>query len=168
MLKKYGPICDIANFSKDDHYCTRKVIRETWLKSSGFPYRFLLDNETPQLLEEQKLYGDLFFMNATYSGYAQGFCEKLFLWFQYAYQTFSDVKLIAKIDDDVFVCVDKVTEYLTKIYDPRLYFGYMHNIHLHNMGSTCSDQWYIDDWIRIDEHFVALGRLSGKIPIGLF
>ena len=61
-----------------------------------FRYKFLLDNETPELLEEQAKYGDILFIESKYSGKAYRFGEKLYRWLKYAVEHFSDAELIVK------------------------------------------------------------------------
>ena len=143
------------------------TLRNTWLKGGRFIYRFLLDNESPQLLQEQKLHDDIVFLNATFHGAAKGFGEKMLFWLRYAYAHFPNAQLIAKLDDDVFVCEEQMLNKLTEVYDPRLYFGYFHNGSfplysryyevVPNAGNYLK-YGVIDEFHRIDEMFVVVGR----------
>ena len=128
------------------------TLRNTWLKGGRFIYRFLLDNESPQLLEEQKLHDDIIFLNATFRGAARGFGEKMLFWLRYAYQHFPNALLIAKLDDDVFVCEEKMLKKLINVYHPRLYFGIFHNVGDWQLTGV------VGEFNRIDEMFVVVGR----------
>ena len=117
----------VGLLSADFNYGLRMAQRETWLK--GVPYaehRFLLDNATPELLEEQKLHNDIVFLNATFTGARKGLGEKLFNWFRYAVAAFPHIPLIAKGDDDVFVCEGRMLEVLKRVNHPRCYAGWSH------------------------------------------
>jgi len=95
------------------------AIRQTWGKSTRLNYRFLLDNTTPTLIEEQKTYTDILFLNSTFSDKAKGFGEKLDLWLRYAYRNFPNALLISKVDDDVYICDDFFYKKLQEDYHPR-------------------------------------------------
>ena len=134
------------------------TLRNTWLKSGRFNYRFLLDKETPALQEEQKLHHDIVFLQSTFHGRAKGFGEKLLIWLRYAHKHFPNAKLIAKLDDDVFVCEEKMFDKLSEMCDERLYFGFFHN------EGDWRKYGVIDEFHRMDEMFVVLGRrLAGDI-----
>ena len=96
--------------------------RQTWLSSCRFSHLFLLDNETPKLAAEQELHGDLLFLNATFSGVANGYGEKLLTWFRYAHEHFPKTPLYGKVDDDVFICEDEFYDFLRKENHPRSEF----------------------------------------------
>ena len=120
------PLIVMGMLSSDGNYGLRMSQRRTWLSHPRFLHRFLLDRETPELLEEQKLHRDLVFLNATFSGAMKGFGEKLLLWLRYAHREFPHVPLIAKVDDDVYVCPDEMEEQLNKANHPRCYAGFHH------------------------------------------
>ena len=134
---------------------------------------FLLDTETPDMLQEQDTYGDLIFLNASYTGRAVRFGEKLSKWFQYAHQAFPKAAWVAKMDDDVAFCptttgttmapqdpTTKTTDMkkTATIFDfiqqqdsSTLYLGWMHNFQSFQPGNMTSLTH------RIDEMFVAVG-----------
>ena len=68
----------------------------------------MLDKETPELLQENQTFGDIVFLNSSFSGYATGYGEKLDLWLKYAWVHFPDMILYGKADDDVYVCSNKM------------------------------------------------------------
>ena len=70
----------IGIISADHKINQRNAQRSTWLSKGFFQYRFLLDRETPELRDENKRYGDIYFLNATHSGYATAYGEKIHLW----------------------------------------------------------------------------------------
>ena len=86
----------VGILSADFNLKLRNAARETWLSYGLFRYKFLLDNETPELLEEQEKYGDILFIESKYSGKAYRFGEKLYRWLKYAVEHFSDAELIVK------------------------------------------------------------------------
>ena len=87
----------------------RQAQRNSWLRDNPtIAYKFLLDKPTKKLELENSRFQDLFYLNATFSGKARGFGEKMYIWFKYAHQRYPDVELIAKADDDVFLCGQKM------------------------------------------------------------
>ena len=93
----------------ENNFDFRQAQRNSWLRSNPtIAYKFLLDKPTKKLELENSRFHDLFYLNATFSGKARGFGEKMYIWFKYAHQRYPDVELIAKADDDVFVCGKKM------------------------------------------------------------
>ena len=80
----------------ESHFAFRQASRQTFLSTNKFGYRFLLDRETPELLLEQETFGDLVFLNSSYTGYAIAFGEKLLLWLKYAKKHFPNYVLYGK------------------------------------------------------------------------
>ena len=116
----------IGIVSADHKEYQRNAQRETWLSSGLFPYRFLLDRETPELKLENEKYGDIVFLNSTHSGYAVAYGEKLDIWFKYAMKHFPNRTLYGKVDDDVFVCAEEMYRTILQIAHSRLYYGWLH------------------------------------------
>ena len=116
----------IGIVSADRKVSQRNAQRETWLSSGLFPYRFLLDRKTPELELENEKFGDIVFLNATHSGYAVAYGEKLDIWFKYAMEHFPNRTLYGKVDDDVFVCAEEMYKTLVRIAHSRLYYGFLH------------------------------------------
>ena len=102
----------------------RNLLRNTWLKYNIFDYRFLVDKPSPAMTKENQTFGDIVVLNAHFTGRANRFGEKLYLWLKYAKQNFPNHDLIGKADDDLFLCPLNVMSELTKVYDDYLYFGW--------------------------------------------
>lgn len=58
----------------------RALIRSTWGKYGAVDYRFLVDQPSEMILQENKTFGDIISLNANWSGKALRFGEKLY-WF---------------------------------------------------------------------------------------
>lgn len=112
--------------SADNKIHMRNAQRETWLSDGLIQYRFLVDRETDELRKENDTFGDIVFLNATFSGYATGYGEKLDLWLKYAWKHFPNVTLYGKCDDDVYVCSSQMQTELQSIAHGRLYYGWTH------------------------------------------
>ena len=126
--KKERKLLVVGLLSADFNYGLRMAQRKTWLTRVPFvEFRFLLDNPTAELLEEQNLHHDIVFLNATFTGAKSGLGEKLFNWYRYAVGMFPDIPLIAKADDDVYVCEEQMHQLLQRINHPRLYAGWSHS-----------------------------------------
>ena len=165
----------------------RNKARTTWMahekennidKHPRIQAFFLLDTETPDMIQEQETYGDLIFLKTSYTGRAVRFGEKLSKWFQYAHQAFPKAAWVAKMDDDVAFCPttgtasmalqDATTTTTTTTTDMKktatifdfiqqqdpatLYLGWLHNFPSFQPGNTSVSLTH-----RIDEMFVAVG-----------
>ena len=132
----------------------RDAQRNTWLNTamqSDNPFRvkymFLIDRPTNETIEENKIYKDILYLNATFSGRAKGFGEKLYKWWKYVHENYPDALLAARVDDDAFLCVPQVFHRLYELRSSKLYYGWAH-------GS--GDK--IGVIRRVDEMFVVIGR----------
>ncbi|KAL3862580.1 hypothetical protein ACJMK2_008537 [Sinanodonta woodiana] len=137
----------IGILSQDSQIELREALRQTWipLLKKDLPltveYTFVLDNPTPATLSELRTKQDIVFLNSSYSGYAVRFGEKMYKWFRYVTEHYPDATLVAKMDDDVFLCVSKMLQRLSNLKHRRLYYGWQHN----------------KEYMQIDEMFVVLG-----------
>ena len=128
FLPKVDPsLLVLGIISADNKIDLRNAQRTTWLSKGLIQYRYLLDRETPALILENDTFGDLVFLNATHSGYATAYGEKLDLWFKYAWEHFPNVTLYGKADDDVYVCACQMYAKLHTLAHNRLYYGWMHS-----------------------------------------
>ena len=68
----------------EEHFDFRQAQRNSWLRDNPtIAYKFLLDKPTEKLELENSRFQDLFYLNATFSGKARGFGEKIYIWFKY-------------------------------------------------------------------------------------
>lgn len=124
----------------------RDAIRKTWASISPFKVNFLLDMETPQLIEENVINNDIIFINSSFSGRAVKFGDKLIRWYQYVFRTYPNIKWVGKCDDDVVVNTEKMNDITIRNYSPLLYMGWKHGT-CDKPSQTC----------RIDEMIVIIG-----------
>ncbi|KAL3862576.1 hypothetical protein ACJMK2_008533 [Sinanodonta woodiana] len=103
-----------------------EALRQTWIplliRDLPFTveYSLLLDNPTPEILSEFTTKQDIVFLNSSYSGYVVRFSEK-------KCTNGFVIKQVAKMDDDVFLCVNKMIQRLSNLKHRRLYYGWQHN-----------------------------------------
>ena len=93
---KHDKLLIIGILSVEQNFEHRVAQRETFLSEKKFAYRFLFDHETPGLLAENVTFGDVVFLNSSFSGRAVAFGEKLLLWLKYAKAHFPDYALYGK------------------------------------------------------------------------
>ena len=124
----------IGILTHESHYFQRDVLRKTYLTnlleihdSKTVDYKFLLDRESPNLIEENKVNKDIFFLNATWTGRGLSYGEKVLIWWSFVTENYPNVKLIGKMDDDVFICVESLITRLQELSaHSNLYFGWAH------------------------------------------
>ena len=120
----------IGILSHSDHTCVRDAYRKTLVpqakshKKMDIWIYFVLDEETPELLAEQSVHGDIVFLNTTIHGWNRYFGVKLHMWIKYVVDNFPDVDLIGRIDDDVFACAPQIFDRLYNVRHDLLYYGY--------------------------------------------
>ena len=79
-VKPSGKLVILGILSAEKNYDLRMAQRETWLGRVPYAeYRFLLDRETPELLQEQRLHKDIVFLNSTFTGPKKDWYRKLSL-----------------------------------------------------------------------------------------
>lgn len=64
--------------SSNSNFLLRNATRNTWLKHGVFEYKFLIDRACEATSLEQEIFGDILFLNATYSGKAVRLAEKIY------------------------------------------------------------------------------------------
>jgi len=139
----------IGILSIEPNLSLRNAQRKTWLSSKVFDFKFIFDNETPGLVAENDQYHDIVFLNASYTGKAYRYGEKLHLWFKYAMKNYPDKRVIVKADDDVFLCPEQIKSRLLQPGAEKIYYGWKHgNVADKNIGYNS----------RIDEQFVGVGH----------
>ncbi|KAK3581372.1 hypothetical protein CHS0354_016218 [Potamilus streckersoni] len=125
----------------------RDAQRQTWISSlrQDLPldveYKFVLDRPTQETQAELDRERDIVYLNLSYSGYAVKFGEKLYSWFKYVAEHNHEATIVAKMDDDVFLCTKQMITRLNELKHTRLYYGWQHQQGI----------------VRIDEMFVVLG-----------
>ena len=140
----------IGIFATLENYDRREAQRETWLLSSRFKYKFLIDNWSPEWEEENRKYGDIISLNSSFTGYATGFGEKLYRWFEYAGANFPKGSLVGKSDDDFYAC-SNLYDVVLENEHPRMYFGWWHFLEEEKEVIKPSKK------IRVDSQFVVIG-----------
>jgi hypothetical protein len=140
----------IGIFATFENFDRRGAQRETWLLSSRFKHKFLIDKWTPEWKEENKKYGDIISLNSSYTGYATGFGEKLYRWFEYAGKNFPKGSLVGKSDDDFYAC-SNLYDVVLENQHPRMYFGWWHFLQDKRELKNPSKK------VRVDSQFVVIG-----------
>jgi hypothetical protein len=116
-----------SSFEKNQHL--RMAQRSAWVKDAAkydVHVYFLIDQESPEIEKEQKLYGDIIFLNASYSGRAVRFGEKLYNWYAIAEKLHPEASFVAKVDDDCVVCSNVMWPHVWKNVQSRSYMGWQH------------------------------------------
>lgn len=154
--QRYGVV---GILSAAHNQCYRMAQRLTFIPNTAETYHvkvyFLIDRPHPSLQREQELYRDILYLNATYSGRAVRFGEKLALWFQLARKLHPDAAFVAKMDDDCVLCNNVLWPFVWQHVAPDLYLGRMDNYtdYVQHGASAAA----IRKFIRHDELFVVLG-----------
>ncbi|KAL3861620.1 hypothetical protein ACJMK2_007645 [Sinanodonta woodiana] len=136
----------IGILSATGNWKLRDAQRQTWISEMkqdlplSVEYKFVLDRPTQETIDELDKKGDMVFLNLSSSGYAIKFGEKLYSWFKYVAEHYPETTIVAKMDDDVFLCTKEMIERLNELKHKKLYYGWQHK-----------------DIVRIDEMFVVLG-----------
>ena len=107
---KREKILMIGFLTVEDHCHRRNTMRSTFLNTTKFSYRFLLDQPSDKILQENATFGDIVILNAKYSGRGVKFGEKLYNWLKYVKENFDSYTFIAKSDDDLFICEEKLID----------------------------------------------------------
>ena len=95
----------IKNYKRTyKNYERREAQRETWLASSKIEHKYLIDEWTDEWRVENDVFGDIVCINATFKGYARGFGEKLYNWFNYVSKNYPEGTIVGKTDDDFYGC----------------------------------------------------------------
>ncbi|CAG5102763.1 Oidioi.mRNA.OKI2018_I69.chr1.g455.t1.cds [Oikopleura dioica] len=114
-----GILADLKNFDR------RLAQRETWLLSSKFEHKYLIDEWNEKWIAENKTYGDIISIDASFHGYAKGFSEKLYRWYEFVSKNYPEGTIVGKADDDFYACAN-LWETVMENYDDRMYFGWWH------------------------------------------
>ncbi|XP_072050015.1 uncharacterized protein [Amphiura filiformis] len=142
------PLLVLGILSAHSEY--RNAQRSTWLSTihvlqDKLPfrviYKFLIDQPTNDTIVENDKYNDILVLNTTYHGYAVKFGYKIYLWLKYVYENYPDTLLVAKLDDDVFLCVPQLLKRLNELKSTKLYYG-----------------WAFEKPKRMDAMFVLVGK----------
>jgi hypothetical protein len=145
----------IGILSRTGNVELRQAIRDTWLRNAPIfiDFVFLVDASTENIVREQTAYNDIYVLNSSFSGRAKGFGEKLYKWIAYALTAYPDAQLIGKMDDDVFMCPNRMGAYF-KTHFREHYHGYLHGF----PGVELSPSGHTVPLTRIDEMFVMISR----------
>ena len=79
---------DFKNFER------RLAQRETWLSSSNFEHKYIIDEWDDKWIAENNTYGDIISINASFHGYSKGFSEKLYRWYEFVDKNYPGESLI--------------------------------------------------------------------------
>ena len=168
MRRKYGVVGILSTSNPDNQYM-RMAQRYTWVKDAAaynIKVYFLIDREPDQensyLAEESKIYGDIVYLGATYTGRAIRFGQKLHLWYKKALSMHPDASFVAKVDDDCVVCTHVMWPFVWEKITPMSYLGWMHQYEEYKKWQEQSDKstrkpFHIGGKYRIDEFFVIVG-----------
>ena len=154
-------------------FLQRQVLRDTYIRDYKFygeliDYKFLLDFETKKLSIENEKYHDILFLNATYTGKSIGYGEKLLIFYDFVVHQYPKARLVTKMDDDVYLCVNNTISRLLEFGGDleNLYFGWAHS-GLESNLTTDNFDFQMHDFTnkkdrfgklnRVDEQFVTLG-----------
>ena len=138
----------IGILSRTGNTCKRNAQRDTFVNKARTYEKldvrifFILDEETPELSEEQDVHGDIVFLNTSIHGYSRQFGRKLYVWLQHVMNHFPDASMIGRMDDDAFVCVPQILDRLYDVNHEMLYYGFGHK--------------------GIDDMFMIIGRTLAK------
>jgi Galactosyltransferase len=158
---QYG-VVGVLSSSAAGYQYKRMAQRATWVKDAplyNVKVYFLIDRPDPGLDKEQALYGDLVYINATYSGRAVRFGEKLYLWYKLAHALHPDAAFVAKVDDDCVVCSNVMWPFVWDHVTPTSYLGWMHNYNKgFNKTNATEAGLQIGSHYRMDEFFVVVGQ----------
>jgi Galactosyltransferase len=158
---RYG-VAGVLSSSSPGYEYKRMAQRATWGKDAplyNVKVYFLIDQPDPSLDKEQMLYGDIIYINATYSGRAVRFGEKLYLWYKIAQTLHPDAAFVAKLDDDCVICSNVMWPFVWEHVTPTSYIGWMHKFNKgFNKTNATEARNQIGTWYRMDEFFVVIGK----------
>ena len=139
----------IGILSRSKNLCLRAAQREMFIpKASAYKpltikVFFLIDQITPELEEEHRIYQDLVFLNTTVNGHGQNYAKKFHIWLNYAVSNFPDAVLIGRMDDDVFACVPQIFDRLNDVKHDLLYYGYPTGLVWQCPTQNCVDEMFL-------------------------
>ena len=120
----------IGILSQPSNLCFREAQRKMFIPRAkaytglNIKVVFLLDDRTKELNEEQRINGDIVFLNTTTGGWNRGFAKKLHMWLKFVVSKYPDAVLVGRMDDDVFVCTPQIFDRLNEVKHDLLYYGY--------------------------------------------
>lgn len=162
---RYGVVGILSSALGSEYQALRTAQRATWVKDARLYYNirvyFLIDNPTAgpsELDTEQKLFNDIVYINATYSGRAVRFGEKLANWYKIVSAMHPDAAFVAKVDDDCVVCSSVMWPFIWQHVVPTSYIGWMHQYDDYtNKVAAGSTPIKLGGAVRMDEFFVVVG-----------
>ena len=111
----------VGILSSSNNFCLREAQRKLFVtqarayNSLDIKVLFLLDHPTPELDKEHRIYNDILYLNVTEHGWNNRFGKKLHTWYRYAVTAFPNATLIGRMDDDAFVCMPQMFEWLNQV-----------------------------------------------------
>ena len=139
----------IGILSNTDSICLREAQRKLFIPKAKLYKRFeikvffLLDDHTTSLDSEQKVNGDIVFLNTSIHGWSRGFAKKIHIWLNYVITHFPDAVLIGRMDDDVFACTPQIFDRLHDVKHKLLYYGYPTGYPSPCMVKDCVDEMFL-------------------------
>ena len=139
----------VGILSVDTNHLLRQAQRDAWIDAlrerpspaRGVEVFFLLDRRaspTSPTSREDARHRDLIFLNASYTGRANHFGEKLILWLRLARSRFPGAAWYGKMDDDVYVCPRAWDAAVWPRVSPLMYLGWFHK-----GGSRRADELFV-------------------------
>lgn len=122
------PLVVIGILSENQNRERRDALRRTWIRTinniaTTLPfrtvYKFYLYHNTLDTDEENKENGDLTYLNVTDLRHS----KNVYIMYKHIYMNFPHLKLVIRLDDDVFLCVPQVFQRLHNVIDTNLYYG---------------------------------------------
>lgn len=171
--QEYGVVGILSSSHSENQY-KRMAQRYTWVQDAAaynIKVYFLIDQPNESLAEEDRIYGDIVYLNATYTGRAIRFGQKLHLWYKKALSLHPDASFVAKVDDDCVVCTHVMWPFVWEHIQPMSYLGWMHKYDEYKKWkedqqvsaiatanrTTREASFHIGGKFRIDEFFVIIG-----------
>ena len=93
----------------------------------------MIDEWTDEWKAENEIYGDIVNINSSFSGYAQGYGEKLYSWYRHVAKNYPKGTIVGKSDDDFYGCANLYdvgkgkslsSRVFTEVYQNNVIFSY--------------------------------------------
>lgn len=159
----------IFSISNPVNLLNRNLMRDYYklqaYNKSIYSYVFVFDRNE-DVHEQDRIHNDFMVLNSTFTGRANHFGEKMYLFYKYSVVEFPNAKFIAKIDDDVLFCVAELYSNLMSYPNNHLiYYGWSHFSQSVNVKSKY-ESWGIELNSKINNktlnEFYLLSNLTHK------
>ena len=139
----------IGILSKSINVCLREAQRKILIPKARaytplvIKVFFLLDDPTPELEEENRINQDIVFLNKTSYGVPLKLAALIHIWLTYVLKNIPGVILIARMDDDAFLCVPQIFDRLNEVKHELLYYGYPTGKRVQCPSMDCVDEMFL-------------------------